>query len=200
MLNKTPTSIIVALLLCGMGGIWWLGSPTTVSGSAVTVSATVNETVSCTTNISSTAFSVLSLGSVNTASPNATTTLSCNSAAGCTLSLQDAGSGASPGLYKSAAPTHLIASADATLSAGTEGYGIQAATSSAGTGAALTVSSSYLVTGNAVGGLTLTNKAVASSSSPTANREVVVTHKAAISGLTHAGSYADTLTYSCIGN
>lgn len=192
-----PTIFLLAIIL---GGLCWL-VPDEVSGDAVTVSATVSETVACSTNVGSTAFNELDLGSVNTASPNATTTLSCNSASGCTLNIQDAGNGSgSPGLYKSVAPTHLIASASATLEDGTEGYGIQAATSSAGTGATLSLSDVYKQTGDAVGGLTTTNSAVASSSSPTANREVVVTHKAAISGLTSAGSYADTITYSCTGN
>ncbi len=175
-------------------------SPLSVDGAAVTVSASVSESVSCSNTETATAFGTLGLGSVTTASPNATTTLSCNSAAGCTLSVADAGSGGAPGLYKSVAPTGLIASADGGLSAGTEGYGIQAATSSAGTGGLLTLASSYAVTGSTVGGLTLAAKPMASSTAPTANREIAVIHKAAISGLTKAGSYADTITYSCLGN
>ncbi len=175
-------------------------SPSGAEGAAVTVSATVTESVSCSNSETATAFGTLNLGSVNTASPNATTTLSCNSAGGCTLSVADAGSGASPGLYRNATTTSLIASADATLSAGTEGYGIQAATSSAGSGGTLTVGASYLVTGNVVGGLTLAAKQLASSTTSVANRVVAVTHKAAISGLTQSGAYNDTITYSCLGN
>ncbi len=175
-------------------------TPSGVEGAAVTVSASVSEAVSCSNSETTTAFGTLSTGSITTASPHATTTLSCNSAAGCTLSVADAGSGGAPGLYKSAAPTGLIPSTDATLSAGTEGYGIQAATSSAGTGAVLTLASSYSVSGNVVGGLTLAAKPLASSTAPTANRAIAVYHKAAIGVLTKAGSYADTITYSCLGN
>jgi hypothetical protein len=159
--------------------------------------------VSCTSDPASTAFGTLTTGSVHTAATNATTTVSCNSESGCNLLVGDAGqSNGNPGLYKSAAPTHLIASADATLSAGTEGYGIQSATTTAGTGATLALNSKYRVTGNQVGGLVTNNSplSIASSTSPVSGREVVVVHKAAISGLTKEGSYADTITYSCLGN
>ncbi len=178
----------------------FVSSPSSVDGAAVTVSATVTESVSCSNSETATAFGALSTGSITTASPNATTTLSCNSAGGCTLSVADAGSGASPGLYRNATTTSLIASADGALSAGTEGYGIQAATSSAGTGGTLTIGASYLVTGSTVGGLTLAAKALASSTVPVANRVVAVTHKAAISTITKSGTYNDTITYSCLGN
>ncbi len=166
-----------------------------------TVTATVGTTLSCANDNASSAFGTLSVGSVNTASPNVTSTISCNSGGGCTFYVQDAGNGVSPGLYAAAATsTPLIPSATATLSPGTEGYGIQAATSSNGTGGLLSVSPTYLKTGNNVGGLNLTSTPLASSSAPIANKEVVITHKAAISGLTKAGSYSDTITYSCLGN
>lgn len=172
------------------------------SGAPVTVTASIAESVSCTSATTTTAFGVLSTGSITTSAPTATTTLSCNSSGGCTLNVQDIGDSASPGLYKAAGTTsaELIDSADATLSAGTEGYGIQSATTTAGTGATLGLIAKYHVTGNQVGGLTLANVAIASTTAPTSGREVVVTHKAAISGLTRAGSYTDTITYSCTGN
>jgi len=64
----------------------------------------------------------------------------------------------------------------------------------------LTLNVRYNQTGNTVGGLTTTTIQLASSSQPVANREIVVTHKAAISGLTPAGSYQDTMTYNCVSN
>jgi hypothetical protein len=193
----------VSILALGLGVVEfssWIFQVKEVKGAAVNVTASVSETVSCTTSETATAFGTLSSGSITTASPNATTTLSCNSAAGCTLNVQDQGDGSNPGLYNATSTGNVIASASATLSAGTEGYGIQAATSSTGTGAVLTLSATYKQTGNAVGGLLRTATPIASSSSPTANREVAVTHKAAISGLTKAGDYTDTITYSCVGN
>jgi hypothetical protein len=102
--------------------------------------------------------------------------------------------------------THLIPSpaagfpATATLVAGTEGYGIQATTTTAGSGGTLSLNSIYNQTGNTVGRLSTTSVILASSSQPTANREIVVIHKAAISGLTPAGSYQDIITYDCVAN
>jgi hypothetical protein len=96
--------------------------------------------------------------------------------------------------------SHLIASADSTLSAGTEGYGIQAATSTAGSGATLTLASAYHQTGDTVGGLLRSQTSLASSTASFTGREVITTHKAAIAGTTPAGSYADTITYGCVGN
>lgn len=172
-----------------------------IDAATTTVTATVDTTLSCTNSASTTAFGSLAVGSVTTASPNVTSSLSCNSGGGCSLYVNDAGNGANPGLYAPAATgTPIILSSTATLTAGTEGYGIQAATSSNGTGATLDINSTYLKTGNLVGGLNLASTILASSSAPTASREVVITHKAAISGLTKAGSYSDTITYSCLGN
>lgn len=156
-------------------------------------------TVSCATNISGTNFGTLSTGSVNTSSPNASTTMTCSGALGCTLYVQDVGNGSSPGLATTS-PAYLIPSADATLSAGNQGYGIQATTTASGSGAALAINSKYNKTGNNVGGFTTSTTVLASSTSPVTNREVVVTHEATISTNTQAGKYADSITYSCSGN
>lgn len=172
----------------------------------VTVSATVSTSVTCTLSTTTTNFGNIDPSAVYTSSPNVTTTVSCNPAAGCTVQVKDAGNGTNGGLYKSTAPTYLIPSpnsafsATATLVAGTEGYGIQATTTSAGSGGTLTLNSRYNQTGNTVGGLTTTTIQLASSTQPVANREIVVTHKAAVSGLTPAGSYQDTITYTCVSN
>jgi hypothetical protein len=194
-------SIAVLIVALGVLVAYVLVYPHTYAqGSTTTVSATVATTVTCTVDNSSTALGTLSSGSISTASPNVTVTLSCNYGGGCILYVNDAGNSSNPGLYASAATgTPLIASADATLSAGTEGYGIQAATSSNGTGAALAVNAKYLKTGNAVGGLLLAATGLASSTLPSSGKEIVVTHKAAIGVLTKAGTYSDTITYSCSG-
>ena len=125
--------------------------------------------------------------------------MSCNYGAGCTLSVADAGNTTNPGLWNSA-ESDLVQSSTATLSAGTEGYGIQATTTGAGSGGTLTVATTYDKSGSNVGGLTLGGATLISSSLPIGSREVVVTHKAAIGILTAGGSYADTITYSCTGN
>lgn len=176
------------------------------TSSAVTVSASVGAVISCSTNVGSTDLGALTSGSISTASPNASTTMSCtNSATGCTLSIKDAGGGGNPGLWNSVS-SYIIPSPNAayaatsTLSAGTEGFGVQATTTASGSGGALGVASRYLQTGNTVGGLTLGGATLASSTAAATNREIVITHKVAISGTTVGGNYADTITYSCLAN
>jgi hypothetical protein len=171
----------------------------------VTVTATVTTSVTCSLSTTTTAFGTIDTSAVFTSSPNVTTTVSCNPSGGCQVQINDTGGNNQPGLWNSSA-SYLIPSPDAAfnataiLSAGTKGYGIQAATTSAGSGSTLTLNLRYNQTGNTVGGLTTTTIQLASSTSPTANREVVVTHKTAIDGLTPAGSYQDTITYNCVSN
>ena len=166
-----------------------------------TISWAPSSTVSCNISTTTTDFGSLTDSSVYTSSPDVTTTISTTDSAGFTLSIHDAGAGAGqPGLSSSAV-SHLINSATATLTAGTEGYGIQAATTTAGSGATVTINPTYLKTGNDVGGLNTSDISLASSTASCTDREVVVTHKATISNLTPAASdYTDTITYSCIGN
>jgi len=172
----------------------------------VTVTATVPTSITCTLSTTQTSFGTIDPSQVWTSSPNVTTTVSCNPAAGCQVQIRDQGNGTNGGLYKSDNPTYLIPSpaagfpATATLVAGTEGYGIQATTTSAGSGGTLTLNSIYNQTGNTVGRLSTTTVILASSTQPVANREIVVIHKAAVSSLTPAGSYQDTITYSCSSN
>ena len=179
---------------------------TAATTSAVTVSASVTAVISCSTNQSSTAFGTLTDSSVETASPNASSTMSCvNSSAGCTLYAKDAGSASNPGLWNSTSSALIESpnaaySATSTLAAGTEGYGIQATTTTAGTGATLTIAAKFAQTGDTVGGFTLSNVTVASSTATSSNREVVATHKAAIAANTPAGTYNDTITYECTAN
>jgi hypothetical protein len=144
---------------------------------------------------------------ISTASPNTSSTISCNNTgSGCTLYIKDTGGDSNPGLWKSVSLTRLIPSPNtafnptATLTAGTEGFGVQATTTSAGSGGTLTLSSRYNQIGSIVGGLSLTDIALASSTIDVTDREVIATHKAAISSNTLSGSYSDTITYSCIVN
>jgi hypothetical protein len=155
--------------------------------------------VSCSTNTASTAFGTLTTGAVSTAATNASTTMTCSGGLGCTLTVQDAGNGASPGLATST-PAYLIPSSNTTLVAGTEGYGIRATTTAAGNGGSLAVGSAYNKNGNDVGGLTIAATTLASSTTAITGREVVTTHLAAIAAITQAASYTDTITYSCVGN
>ena len=157
----------------------------------------VTGAVTCTLSSTSTSFAVLSPSNVSTSSPDITLTVSATSTSGVNISVNDVGNSTNPGLYKSTSPTYLIQSQDATLSAGTDGYGIQAATTTAGSGAILNLSSKYNKTGNNVGGLTTTTIQLASSTADLTNREIIIKHKAAVSFSVPIGNYSDTITYTC---
>ena len=93
--------------------------------------------------------------------------------------------------------------ATAALSAGTEGYGIQATSTASGSGGTLGLNATYggsKFNTNNVGALSTSDVLLASSTVATTGREVVVKHKAAISTVTQSGNYTDTITYSCTGN
>jgi hypothetical protein len=157
-------------------------------------------TVSCDISATSTSFGNIDAKSVYTSSPNITVSSTCSYSLGCTIQINDAGNGSSAGLYKSTSPTHLILSANATLAAGSEGYGIQATTTANGSGGTLAVNPTYNVTGNTVGGLTVSAVTLASSSASYTARNAVITHKTSLTNTSYAGSYSDTITYSCVGN
>lgn len=175
----------------------WLTAFGTVFSSTVTVSATVASSVTCSTDNTSTSFGTLTSSVIATSTPNASSTMSCNTGTGCTLSINDASAG-----LATSSPAYTIPTVRTTLSAGTEGYGIIATTTATGSGGTLSIKSIYLnsFTGNTVGELNTTSTVLASSTASVSNREVVVKHKAAVSGTTQAASYADTITYSCAGN
>lgn len=172
----------------------------------VCATAAPQATVGCSTNVSSTSFSALTSSAIAQASPNVSTTISCaNTASGCTLYVQDVGSGSSPGLWN-ASSSRLVPSPNAafsvtsTLTVGVEGYGIRVATDTAGSGSTLMIVPRYSQSGNTVGGFSLSPIAVVSSAADVSGREVIVTHLAAISAGTPSGGYADTITYSCTAN
>lgn len=192
--KKVSFAVILGLAAILMAG-WFLSADLVEGDGTVTVTATVGE-VSCSVDATSTAFGALDLGAVNSSSPDILATMACAAVpSGCTLYVSDAGDTSNPGLWNSSA-TYLVTSTDATLAAGTDGYGIQATTSDGG----WTVNPTYVVTGNDVGGLTLSNTTYASSSSGLSTSTATTTHKAAISSGTAAGSYTDTITYSCTAN
>ncbi|MFA5392223.1 MAG: hypothetical protein WC306_00810 [Candidatus Paceibacterota bacterium] len=198
MLNRKTYFIVIGLI----SSIIFIYNliPSQIEGADITVSATVGETISCTSVQTVTAFGTLTTAAVATSTPNVTVSMSCSYAAGCTLSVKDTGDTSDPGLFSTAA-TYTIPSVTAALSAGTEGYGIQATTTASDSGDTLTIAGVYNKIGDNVGALAITDVDISSSTAPISGRETVVTHKAAISGLTEAAvDYADTITYSCAGN
>ena len=187
----TVASAVIVLALL------WLTAFGTVSSSTVTVSATVAESITCSTDQTSTSFGALTSSAIATSTPNASSTMSCNVGIGCNLSINDSSAG-----LATSSPAYTIPTTRGTLSVGTEGYGIIATTTATGSGGALSIKSIYLnnFNGNAVGELNTTSTVLASSTASVSNREVVVKHKAAVSGNTQAASYTDTITYSCTQN
>jgi hypothetical protein len=204
-MNSKYKIIVPLISVAGAVYLIFLMFQNSADAQNVSVTATVPTSVTCSLSTTTTAFGNIDPSSVFTSSPNVTTTVSCNPAAGCEVKINDVGSSTAPGLWNSSA-SFLIPSpnaafnATATLVAGTKGYGIQATTTANGSGATLNLVSKYIQSGTTVAGLTTSTQQLASSSSPTANREIVVTHKSAVDGLTPAGSYADTITYTCVSN
>lgn len=171
----------------------------------ICATATGEATINCTTPLTSTSFGSIKDDAVYASSPDATTTVTTDSSTGFTMKVYDAGDAASPGLYKSTSPTDLIGSANAayadtaTLSAGTEGYGIQATTTSAN----IIIDPRFLKTGDDVGGLEIgSGNAVTVASSTGAVTSQIVTHifKAAVASTNKAGDYQDAVTIDCIVN
>lgn len=109
-------------------------------GPTVHITATVKTAISCSSVSSLTiAFGTLDSEAVSFTNPHyVSTTLSCNSGAGCALDLKDLGSSTASGLYAAGTAKYVINSPDAalgstsTITAWTEGYGIAARTKAAG--------------------------------------------------------------------
>ena len=177
----------------------------------VTTWGTVLSGITCAAEPSSLSFGTITTGSVKDADDKATTTITANTIA--YLKIHDWGNDTDPGLYGATTTgfdiivsPNAAEDATATLSGGTEGYGIRAATTTAGTGGDLTIAKryrTYYLSGfdpEAVGGIVYATSSaltIASSTEAINGKEVVVTHKAAISGATEAGDYRDTIVYTC---
>lgn len=206
--NKDIQLILLTAFLTGLAilifsEIGWFFSPniTKAATDTVGISADITDSVSCSSEPAQTGFETLTVSAVFTATSTATTTMSCNYSAGCTLYVKDAGDTSDPGLYNSGA-TDLIDSATETLTQGTEGYGIQAATTTAGSGVELLIDSAYKKTWESddVGAFAITNQTLTSSDDPVSAKLTIVNFKATVSGLNASGNYLDTITFECTGN
>lgn len=208
MLTKIVSSIATFSIITAVFFIFiWAFSflaPADVQGGTVIVNASVPTSVTCSNDVATTSLGTLSSGAIATSTPDASSTISCNTGTGCTLTIADAGNGANPGL-STTSPAYLIPSVTgtSTIVAGTEGYGINATSTTGGSGGTLNLGVRYtrkLSDSAIVGGLTLAGNTLASSSAQISNRQLLVRHGAAISATTQAGVYVDTLTYSCTAN
>lgn len=113
---------------------------------------------------------------------------------GYSIYIQSEGNGTNAGLNKSNGTAHLIASSTATLSTGTEGYGIQISSPTA------TLSATYNKTNNDVGGLSRISTIMASNNRDMDNEQITITPKISVNYSTPAGSYQDTITFDIVGN
>ena len=175
------------------------------------VNITVVSALTCSVTPSALSFGTLNTSSVSETTDTATTTISAGGAV--RLDIYDWGDNINlaPGLWNSTSGPDTIVSpnaaedATATLQSGVEGYGIIAATTTAGSGTLTTTQryNSFYLSGfdpDAVGGLewgTGSAVIIASSSAAVDDIEIVVTHKAAISASTLIGDYKDTIIYTC---
>ena len=206
MITKKLHWLLVLSLVGSLMG-WFLVEP--VSSDTVDVWANIEEGLTCNYSVSgaeTVQFGTLTTGGVTTATPVLQATSTTNLAF--YHKLYDSGNGVdSPGLYSATGTVDIIGSANssfadtAELAGATEGYGIQVATTSVGSGGTLIVATRYANhTGNWVGGLEYDSAneiAMASSSAAVTDRELNITMKAAISAGNAGGDYKDILTFIC---
>lgn len=170
----------------------------TTDTAQITVSATVAQTISI--NVSSSALSLgtLTIGSVSATNTNFT--VKTNAGNGYTVSIKDVGDTTNGGLYNTTS-THLIASnesASSTLTAGTEGYGVQGTTSDADVN--IYPLYNWWEGTNNVGPIKITDLDFCSSSSPTLGDVSGIYIRTAITAITAAGTYEDIITLTATGS
>lgn len=158
---------------------------------AEATASTVEPYINFTLSSTSVDFGVLSYNSIATASPTVTVTVNTNVYGGYTLKVADEGDGSNAGLYDSTSGK-LVASQTETLSAGSEGYGLQADSTTA------TIAPLYDKSGNDVGALSRTAQVIASNSTNVSGETVDVTSMASTSTTTEGGNYSDVITYTII--
>lgn len=169
-----------------------------VSDEQIPVTATVNPSITFTVVNTAFALGDLSSSAIATSSSN-NITVGTNANGGYSITVQDVGgTGAgNPGLYDSAT-TSRIASATATLVAGTEGYGGQCAVTG-GSG-----SCDYALTSAGESVTAFADNAWSAfahyNSKPSGTDTYQIRVKAAISTSTTAGYYQDTITLVATGN
>ena len=192
--------ITIAITLVGIFIAWNLPEP----AQGYLVNATVSSTmISCTTPATTTAFGTIDNTLVYTASPMASTTM--QSSGSIYLKFYGAGNGTNSGLYGTTS-TALIESPNsafatsATLVAGTEGYGLQVASGTAGN-LLLHPDFRWASSTADVGGIprgSASSTVLASSSAAVATAEYVnVLFKTAVSIGTPGDNYSDSITYTC---
>ena len=169
----------------------------TTDTAAVTVYATVAQTIDISVSSSALNFGTLSDGSVSATNTNFL--VKTNAANGYTVTIYDVGDGTTGGLATSsaliAAPSGSVGS---TLTAGTQGYGAQCST----TDADVNIYAVYndWTGANNVGPLATTTNNFTSSTAATVGDQSALYLRAAISGTSTAATYYDTVTLTATGS
>ncbi len=191
---------IFIIVFVGLLVVWMLSD--VALGDDVNVSATIAGGIDCNYSTNTASFGELTTGLVTTAFGSTTIDITSNDVA--VVKVQDTGSTTDPGLWY-ASEKDIIGSADsvgadtATLEAGTEGYGLQATTTDAGSGEVMTIAPryDYASTTSNVGGFEISNINMASSTDAVAGRRIIIYLQAAISPSNLPGAYVDIITYTC---
>lgn len=176
-----------------------------ISDDQIVVTATVPATFSLTLGSNTQALGTLSTGSISSGSGVAVT-VSTNASNGWLAWVKSANAALdSAATGDSIATTGTVDNSPSTLSAGTEGYVLDADlttdSGTSGTGT-VTIDAEYNGTTTSQGGTLSTNfQEFATANGPTDGDVITLIPRAAISGLTQAGTdYTDTLTVVAAGN
>ena len=171
-------------------------APTVTLGTTVTnlqnnqVELSLNVSPYIILGVSSNAINLGLISYINPTSQTNTLTLSTNAQNGANITVEDQYAG----LYSSA-DSYTIPSNTETLVSGSQGFGINAASSS------MTVEYPYNSTGNTIGGLSSSqNIGLASSNNTIQNANITVNYIASASSTTPTGVYSDNITYIASGN
>ncbi len=176
-------------------------SPASAATETISVSATISQWLSfgvSTNTIALTPELVTSAGGTNIgSSTEITLTAGTNNSSGYGIEIKDLNGGL---CHSGGCGTHNITSGDATLSAGTDGYGAQATTTDTDVG---TVDANYDFWGASnqqVGDLSSSPQALADTTAPSSNDQTLLKLKAAAASIDPAGTYSDTVTLTCLAN
>lgn len=174
----------------------------TITADSISVTATVPPTFSVALGSTTAALGTLSTGSISSGAGN-TITISTNAGAGWNAYVRSTNAGlTSANVSYTLATAGTIDAAPSTLSAGTEGYVLDAdLTTDAGGGGTVSIAGEYNGTTTSQGGtLSTTFQSFASSTGPANGDVVTLVPRVAISNLTKAAAdYADTLTVVAAG-
>lgn len=168
-----------------------------ISDDQIVVTATVAPTFTFVFGTNTQALGTLSAGSVSSGA-GASITITTNAPSGWNAWVKSANAGlTSANASKTIATSGSIDGAPTTISAGTEGYVLDAdLTTDAGSGGTVTIAAEYLGTTTSQGGTLSTTLQSFASANGTANGDVItLIPRATISGVTPAAAdYTDTLT------